>query len=123
MPFVFAGIRYGVLIDDALKRFGQPARSEDFVASEKFFWANGQLEMSFRKETRLINGFTVTGSDGVSAVRRVDNEPLLWLLTPSQLEVIRQLGEATEIWYDNCRMSWDYEINPKQWVGSTRSPN
>jgi len=111
VPFVFAGIRYGASIDDALKRFGQPARSEDFGASEKYFWAKGQLEVSFNKKTRLINGFTVTGSEGVSAVRRVDNEPLLRLLSPSQREVIRQLGEPTKIWYDNRRMSWDYEIN------------
>lgn len=113
MPFVFAGIRYGAAIEEAVKRFGKPARSESVGASEKVFWANDQLEVSFNKETRLINSFTITGPLGESAVRRIDNEPLLWLLTLSQNELVRQLGKPAKLFDENRRMSWDHEVNPK----------
>ncbi len=113
LPFVFAGIRYGASIEDAMKRFGQPTRIESVGASEKLFWANDQLEVSFNKKTRLISSFTVNGPLGVSAVKRVDNEPLLWLLTLSQHELTRQLGKPAKIWYEDRRMSWNYEIDSK----------
>lgn len=113
MPFVFAGIRYGAAIEEAVKRFGKPTRSESVGASEKLFWANDQLEIAFRKTTRLISSITVTGPSGVSAVRLVDNEPILWLLALSQNELIRQLGKPAKIFDQNRRVSWDYEINPK----------
>lgn len=113
VPFVFAGIRYGASIDDALARFGQPIRGESVGASEKRFWANDQLEVSFNNKTRLISSFTVTGPLGVNAVKRVGNNPLLGLMALSQNELIGQLGKPAKIWYENRRMSWDYEIDTR----------
>jgi len=112
-PFVFAGIKYGASIEEAVKRFGQPIRSEAVVAAERLHWASDQLAVSFNKKTQRISGFRVTGPAGVEAVRRVDDEPLLWLFTATQEELIQQLGKPTKIWYDNRRMSWDVEVDPK----------
>lgn len=112
-PFVFAGIKYGTSIDEALKRLGRPARSESIAASEKLYWANDQLAVTFNKKTRRINAFTIRGPAGVEAVRRVHDEPLLWFLTATQEEVIQLLGKPTRIWYDNRRMSWDVEVDEK----------
>lgn len=112
-PFVFAGIKYGASIDEATKRFGRPARSESVAASEKLYWASDQFAVSFNKKTQRINGFTISGPAGVEAVRRVADEPLLWFLTGTQQELIQLLGKPTRIWYENRRMSWDVEVDPK----------
>lgn len=112
-PFVFAGIKYSAPIDEALRRFGRPTRSESVVASDKLYWANDQLVVSFNKKTRRISGFTIRGPAGVDAVRRANDEPLLWLFTATQDELIKTLGKPGKIWYDNRRMSWDVEVDSK----------
>ena len=111
MPFTFADMRYGASIDEAVKRFGKPARTDSINELEEFFWASDQLKVTFQKRSRLISSFTVTGSAGVNAVRHVHDEPLLKLLTLSQDEVVKQLGKPNKIWYDNRRMSWDFKVN------------
>lgn len=116
-PFTFADFRYGASIDEAVKRFGNPARSDSVNEIEEFFWANDQLKVSFQKRSRLISSFTVAGPIGVNAVRRVHDEPLLRLLTASQDEVVRQLGKPDNVWYENRRMSWDFKIS--RWVDAS----
>ncbi len=112
-PFVFAGIKYGASIDEAIKLFGRPARSEAVVASERLYWSNDQLAVTFNRKTQRISGFQISGSAGVDAVRRANDEPLLWLFTATQEELIQSLGKPSNIWYENRRMSWDVEVDRK----------
>ncbi len=113
LPYAFAGIRYGARIEEAIKRFGPPLRSESVAASEQLSWADGQLIISFNKKTRRINSFATNGPLGVSAVEQAQAEPLLSLLTLGKAELARQLGSPTQSSHDQRRMSWDYAINPK----------
>lgn len=111
-PYVFAGLRYGASYGEAIRVFGKPERVDDGAASTELFWANGKVEVSYRAETGFINGFTVTGPEGVAFVQaRAPGERLLKLLDVPKSQVASLMGPPTKIWYDDRHMDWDHAID------------
>lgn len=111
-PYVFAGLRYGASYQDAIRLFGKPERIESSGASTELFWSSGKFEVSYRKDTGFINGFTIVGQEGVAFVRsRAPKEGTLKLLDLPAAKVADVMGKPTKIWYHDTRMDWQYEID------------
>ena len=112
-PYVFAGIRYGAPFAEAIKVFGQPESVDDATASTRLSWAGGKFQVSYHQSSGLINGFTVVGRDGALWVLQKAQEPMLRLLAWTQEEVLRVMGQPGQIWLDDTRLMWDYEVDKR----------
>lgn len=112
-PYVFAGIRYGAPFEDAVELFGKPESIDDATASTRLSFAGGKFEVSYYESSGLINGFTVVGRDGALFVLPVAQEPMLRLLAWTKEEVLRVMGPPAQVWYDDTRHTWRYEVDKR----------